>query len=565
MHTCLALLFLSSGLAVQWPLDLPHRYLTANFMEYREGRYHAGIDLKTNSQTGYPCRAVEDGWISRVRVGAWGYGQAVYLQGASGRTYVYGHVERLADPLRARVRAAQARQGRYPVDLELAPGDAPVKRGQVLALSGQTGTGGPHLHFEVRDEAGRPVDPLAAGFAVPDRTPPRILKVRAVPATPDAVIFGQPTARLAAPAAGRLPTLAVRGPVAFSADVVEVSDVMNHKLAPWRLALTVDGETVFEARNDEIAWEAVGDIRLEFLDCGGVRERWLHRRPGNGTPGRRGDDWHLRLAPGRHELELVAEDRAGNARRVAWTLHALADGEPWPAAAAGWKPAPTGATFAGDDTLIPPLGAPRTTPPGAKVPGPLDLWWREAVAPAPTGPSGLEAAGPAAEYVCADWIAPGPVPVTLPAGAQAHADDARAGVYRRAGNAWAYVGPVRDFQLRRPGLHAVLRDTLGPVVVVPSAVVTATAGPTRVAAEVSPPRWGRLVIPVGDHGAGLDWDRLLAWLDGARLIVEPDAPRQRILVELPDDLAAGDHTLGLEAWDLAGNLTTRTLTVRVPR
>jgi hypothetical protein len=565
MHACLALLVVSAGLVAQWPLDLPHRYLTANFMEYREGRFHAGIDLKTNSQTGYPCRAVEDGWISRVRVGAWGYGQAVYLQGVSGRTYVYGHLERLSDPLRARVRAAQARQGSYAVDLELPPGAEPVTCGQVLALSGQTGTGGPHLHFEVRDTADRPVDPLAAGFPVPDRNPPRILSVRAVPAAPDAAIVGTFTAHVGIPAGGRLPALAVRGPVAFSADVVEISDAMNHKLAPWRIALTVDGGPVFEARNDTIDWPSVSHIRLEFLDCGGVRERWLHRRPGNEAPGRSGDDWYLHLAPGRHELELTAEDRAGNTRRVAWTLHALADGEAWPAAVAGWKPAPTGVTFAGDDALIPPLGAPRLEPPGEKVRAPFDLWWREASAPAPNVPSGLALLGPAAEYVAADWTAAEPVAVPLPAGAEAFADDPRAGMFRRAGGAWAYVGPVRVFGLRRTGLHAVLRDTLGPVIVVKAPVIIATAGPVRAAAEVTPPRWARLVVPVGDHGTGLDWDRLLAWLDGQRLIVEPDAPRQRILVELPDDIAAGDHTLGIEAWDLAGNFSTRTVTVRVPR
>jgi hypothetical protein len=565
MHTCLALLVVSAGLAVQWPLDLSHRYLTANFMEYREGRFHAGIDLKTNSQTGYPCRAVEDGWISRVRVGAWGYGQAVYLRGVSGRTYVYGHLERLSDSLRARVCTAQAGEGRYPVDLELPSGAEPVKRGEVLALCGQTGTGGPHLHFEVRDAAGRPVDPLAAGFPVPDQTAPRILAVRAVPAAPDAEIFGEPTAHVAVPAGGRLPALAVRGPVAFSADVVEISDAMNHKLAPWRIALTVDGASVFEARNDAIDWESVGDIRLEFLDCGGVRERWLHRRPGDETPGRSGDDWYLHLAPGRHELELTAEDRAGNTRRVAWTLHALADGDAWPEAAPGWKSSPTGVTFAGDDALIPPLGSPRTEPPGEKVRAPFDLWWREVQAPASTMLSGLVVTGRAAEYVAADWSVSEPLTVPLPADAEAFADDARAGMYRRAGGAWAYAGPVRDFALHRGGLYAVLRDTLGPVIVVKAPVITAIAGPARVVAEVTPPGWARLVVPVGDHGAGLDWDRLLTWLDGERLIVEPDAPRQRILIELPGDIAAGDHTLGIEAWDLAGNLTTRTITVRVPR
>jgi hypothetical protein len=565
MHTRLATFVVLAGLAVQWPLDLSHRYLTSNFMEYREGRFHAGLDLKTNSQTGYPCRAVEDGWISRVRVGAWGYGQAVYLQGASGRSYVYGHVERLADPLRARVRAAQARQGRYPVDLELPAGAEPVKKGQVIALSGQTGTGGPHLHFEVRDDAGRPVDPLAAGFPVPDRFPPRILTLRAVPATPEALILGKPVAHVAAPAGGRAPALAVRGPVAFSADVVEISDAMNNKLAPWRLALTLDGTPVFETRNDMIDWPSVGDIRLEFLDCGGVRERWLHRRLGNEAPGRSGGEWYLHVAPGRHELELTAEDRAGNASRLRWTLQVLADGEAWPAPAAGWKASPTGVTFAGDDALIPPLGAPHTPPPGDRVRAPFDLWWRETSAPVPSLASGLVVAGPAAEYAAADWTASEPLTVPSPRGADAFADDPRAGVYRRAGGAWGYVGPAGGFALRRPGLYAVLRDTLGPVIVVKAPVVTASAGPVRVAPEVTPPRWARLAISLGDHGSGLDWDRLLTWLDGAKFVVEPDAPRQRLLVELPDDIPSGDHTLGIEAWDLAGNLSTRTFTVRVPR
>lgn len=568
MRMNLAVLVIAAAASVQWPLDLPQRYLTANFMEYREGRFHAGLDFKTNSQTGYPCLAVEDGSVVRLRAGAWGYGKAIYLQGDSGRTYVYGHVERLADRLRERERAAQERAGRYAVDLELAPGDLRVTRGEVLALSGQTGTGGPHLHFEVRDEAGRPVDPLGAGFAVPDRIAPRIRQLRAVPATPAAVVRGQATAWVAKPVGGVVPELAVRGPVAFSADVVEISDAMNHQLAPWRLALAVDGEVVFESRNDRIDWESVGHIRYEFLDCDGVRERWLHRRAEDAVPGRRGDAWYRHLTPGRHRLELTAADHAGNTSRVTWTLVVLGADDPWPAPAAGWVAAPVGVRFTGDDVLIPPLGAPRRPPAGDKLAAPFPLWWRPVAAaavPAPGAPSGLVLVGAAAEYAAADWSAPGAVAVPLPAGARSFADDPRAAVYRRAGGAWAYVGPVQGFELRRPGLHAVARDTLGPVIVVREPVVVAAPGPRRVAAAVTPPRWAPLVVPVGDHGSGLDWDRLATWLDGGPLVAEPDAPRARLLIELPDDLAAGDHTLGIEAWDLAGNLTTRNLTVRVAR
>ena len=84
----------TTAVEVRWPLDLPTRYLTSNFMEYRSGRFHAGLDLKTQSRTGFAARAVEDGSIVRVRATPFAYGRAVYLLGNSGRTYVYAHLSR---------------------------------------------------------------------------------------------------------------------------------------------------------------------------------------------------------------------------------------------------------------------------------------------------------------------------------------------------------------------------------------------------------------------------------------------------------------------------------------
>ncbi len=131
-----------------WPLTLTDRFLTSNFMEHRDGRLHAGLDLKTNSRCGFAALAAEDGWVVRVRTGkGGGYGRAVYLRGRSGRTYVYAHLSRFADPLRALVRQAQNEQQRFQVDLSLAPNRLPVYRGETIGLTGQSGTLGPHLHF----------------------------------------------------------------------------------------------------------------------------------------------------------------------------------------------------------------------------------------------------------------------------------------------------------------------------------------------------------------------------------------------------------------------------------
>jgi len=161
-----------------WPLDLSTRYLTSNFMEYRPGRFHAGLDLKTQTVTGFAARAVEDGWVFRVRATPTAYGRAVYLRGVSGRTYVYAHLSRFSDRLRALVERQRARTGTYRARLQFAAGKVKVRQGEVLGLTGESGTGGPHLHFEVRDVHNRPTEPQAVGFAVSDTIAPVIHYLR---------------------------------------------------------------------------------------------------------------------------------------------------------------------------------------------------------------------------------------------------------------------------------------------------------------------------------------------------------------------------------------------------
>ena len=69
---------------------------------------------------------------------------------------------------------------------------------------------------------------------------------------------------------------------------------------------------------------------------------------------------------------------------------------------------------------------------------------------------------------------------------------------------------------------------------------------------VTPPRWEILVLPLDDRGSGIDPGSITVALDGAALTPEPDPLRDRLLVELPDDLAAGAHRLEVAARDRAG-------------
>ncbi len=55
----------------RWPLDTERR-LSSTFGEYREGHYHAGIDLRTFGRIGLPCRAPEGAELARLRVASKG-------------------------------------------------------------------------------------------------------------------------------------------------------------------------------------------------------------------------------------------------------------------------------------------------------------------------------------------------------------------------------------------------------------------------------------------------------------------------------------------------------------
>ncbi len=579
-----------------WPMDLPERHLTSNFMEYRGGRYHAGLDLKTRSREGYPVYAVEAGWVERVRAAPSAYGRAVYVRGRSGRIYVYAHLARFNDDLRARLAAARG-DTVYAARLSFAPGELPVVRGQVLGLSGQSGTGGPHLHFEVRDAANRPLDPQAWGFAVPDTTAPRIEAVRVLPAAPGSRIAGGEMSRVlragrGGSLAGRLPALPVTGPVALSAVLVEVSDVMGHRLEPWLIEVELDGQTVYRCRNEAFAFADNAQQLLEWLDLPGLRERWLHRRPGVDLEGREGELWFRGpdgrgLAPGRHELRITAADRAGNRRSVLLPLEVgLAAGQDGAPAASAWTEEPVQAV-AQDAThrevvrltpffdvlpedLPAEVAVRRLAPPADPVLAPLTL----AQAPfAPTGAQleqarrqGLRPAGGAALFVAADWPVASSPAVEIPAagGADSPADgDAPLpGLYRWERDRWRHGGEILGAPdgegswraaLDEPGPVGVFRDVAGPVLTGPTAPLALARGMPSDVPGVTAPAWEVFAVGLRDDGTGVDHASVRVWLDGAPLVVEPDGPRDRLLVELPSGTAPGRHTLRVFARDKAGH------------
>ncbi len=160
------------------PLNIP-LVLSGSFCELRSNHFHSGIDIKTKGVEGYRVYAAAEGYVSRIKVKPGGFGKAVYIRHPNGYTTVYAHLSTFNDKIEAYVKKKQYAQESFGVDLYPDASMFRVEKGEKIALSGNSGSsGGPHLHFEVRETATEhPVNPLLFGFDVKDTQAPDIHKL----------------------------------------------------------------------------------------------------------------------------------------------------------------------------------------------------------------------------------------------------------------------------------------------------------------------------------------------------------------------------------------------------
>jgi hypothetical protein len=236
--------------------------LAGSFGEIRRNHFHSGIDIRTEGVQGKPVYAVADGFVSRVNISPGGFGKALYITHPNGYTSLCGHLRNYAGTIAVWVKAQQVKKESFAMDTEVPEGTLKVKKGDLVAYSGNSGaSGGPHVHFEIRDARTQEIiDPLNFGFMKRDAIPPVISLVKVYPFGDNAMVnFADKAILIPVTGSGGNFKLRINDTIKVSGNIifgVETSDNAEGglKTGVHGITLEVDGQKVFSQNIERFAF-----------------------------------------------------------------------------------------------------------------------------------------------------------------------------------------------------------------------------------------------------------------------------------------------------------------------
>ncbi len=326
----LAQKFYTDETSFRSPLDIP-LVLSGTFGELRSNHFHSGIDIKTQGKEGLKVYAVEDGYVSRIKLSHWGYGKAVYITHPNGYTSVYGHLSGLNAKIDAYIRKIQYQRESYQVEAFPSVKDLPVRKGEVIAYSGNTGgSGGPHLHFEIRETNNQwPMNPLLFGFKVNDHKNPVVRTLFAYPVSDEAQINkSQKPLKINLSYVGNdiyeADTVYASGRIGFAVNTYDNQDGASNKNGVFSIEMTVDGILYFYHDVDKFSFSETKYInklidyayykehrsRLQkcFIEPSNRLKTYKRDLPNNGLISVQEGD--------RKKVNILIKDLAGNSSKV---------------------------------------------------------------------------------------------------------------------------------------------------------------------------------------------------------------------------------------------------------
>ncbi|MBF0500296.1 MAG: M23 family metallopeptidase [Candidatus Riflebacteria bacterium] len=395
----------------RWPLDIEISP-SSSYAEFRGMRFHGGVDLRTRMTTGFPVHAIADGFISRLKVQHRGFGYALYVDHPQLKARsVYGHLEDFAGPVAVFTHEKLSKMGAfYGIEDEFGPDRFPVKKGDIIAYSGDTGLGPAHLHIEFRTLNDEPISPSVLGMKVPDHIFPKLLALYFDPLASDTRINGGFISQsvtlnsVASTTYSWNQPVTIAGRAGLSIGLVDTGEGGN-RFGVEKLNVEIDHQRIFYRNFEKYSYDENDQCpyiydyrRSEAPGLGYVYTlfRWPHEKTGfsDGVPA-----WAGTLGSektGRHTLTITAIDFGGNTVKAEGPI----DIAPLKAVGKSWRGALTARAISYTTfTVVVDCAPPKVAGNDFDGVAVRDAIGRESILPAYFGSSGIQIAFP----IGRDW------------------------------------------------------------------------------------------------------------------------------------------------------------------
>ncbi len=252
------------------PLDVP-LILSGNFGELRSNHFHSGLDIKTQQREGLKVLACADGFVSRIKVAHFGYGKALYITHPNGYTTVYGHLQKFSPEIEAYIKKQQYDKESYEIELFPSAETLPVTKQSLVAYSGNSGgSGGPHLHFEIRDKNEHPINPMLFGIYIKDTTKPVVRSLYAYALDENSFVNksnSKQKLRLIPQKSGDYiaENINVIGNIGFGIDTSDRQDLAANSNGVYNIQTFVNGNKNFEVDFSSFSFDESSCIN-QFID-----------------------------------------------------------------------------------------------------------------------------------------------------------------------------------------------------------------------------------------------------------------------------------------------------------